>query len=207
MYTVEHTESETVRSTVSTASSGFAIVSAPVKSRKPVIYSREVKEEVYEPPPDYDESPTHSSAAYVDRQQFEKQVVRTPLLSSTNTHGLDGSNQQVDTCECQRPLLNQSVSEVSSAVSRTNRTSIRVSTEGHDLNIEISSPSMSPRSASSDQHFFNTSNNSKDESRCCKRPMICGIVIGMSITLVLLGIALLVVSQTVCVGPFTRACK
>ncbi|WAR27327.1 hypothetical protein MAR_013031 [Mya arenaria] len=172
MYTVEHTESETVRSTVSTASSGFAIVSAPVKSRKPVIYSREVKEEVYEPPPDYDESPTHSSAAYVDRQQFEKQVVRTPLLSSTNTHkGLDGSNQQVDTCECQRPLLNQSVSE-------------------------ISSPSMSPRSASSDQHFFNTSNNSKDESRCCKRPMICGIVIGMSITLVLLGIALLVVSQT-----------
>ncbi|XP_045200902.2 uncharacterized protein LOC123554685 isoform X4 [Mercenaria mercenaria] len=205
---IEHTEStvSSVRSTVSTASSGYAIISVPGKQREDVrtVYPAE-------PPPDYDDPPRKENILpkYADkrppspRQDYES---RCPLLPQDPRKKNDSQQQQ---------------------------TIVRISSKSRDLNIEIvSNPALSPSPTAADTSFvyspsetgrsnitqspsstaadttsflYETSKRKKTRRKCrkmTKREKILLIVLFV----LLVALVITALNFTVCIGDFTSAC-
>lgn len=177
-----------VTSTVSTASSGYAIVSGPRRQRGDV---REIYlPDVQEPPPDYDETPG------------PHQVVQ---------HEMNPNNS----FDSQAPLMKQLSIPVQEDT--RNQIMIRINSQSQDVNIEILStashspkPLIASRSSESPEVFTNllhgatkTGTKRKFHKTCTKKEKI---LIGI-VTVVLLALVLVVLNFTVCIGGFTTSCK
>lgn len=217
LLTTESTVSS-VRSSVSQASSGFAIVTRQEKHRTAI-------KEIYppEPPPDYDDFPQHGSPqlgfntprrhlsdgneSHPTDTSFESSA---PLLLSQSSatqsfqtppprYCSDGSVSMSPEvrCESSQPLLVSQQPQISDS----RRSIVRISS--HDLSIEIVSNSQSP---SSDRPFIYTDEQRKPRKKCrpcTKREKILVTVI----VIVLVALIFIIVNFTACVGGFTSACE
>ncbi|XP_045200901.2 uncharacterized protein LOC123554685 isoform X2 [Mercenaria mercenaria] len=225
---IEHTEStvSSVRSTVSTASSGYAIISVPGKQREDVrtVYPAE-------PPPDYDDPPRKENILpkYADkrppspRQDYES---RCPLLPQDprksevlRRHAGNTQASPIKEHESSVPLLTEET--VYKNDSQQQQTIVRISSKSRDLNIEIvSNPALSPSPTAADTSFVYSpsetgrSNITQSPSSTAadttsflyetskRREKILLIVLFV----LLVALVITALNFTVCIGDFTSAC-
>lgn len=185
---IQHIESTvaSVRSTVSTASSGYAIVSSSGRKRGDIRTVYQAYPE--EPPPDYDDETT--------TDKLDSYITPSPA------HSRQSNPKQG--CESTVPLLSKETVQTDT----TTQTIVRINSRSQDINIEIvSNPATSPASTTADNSFLYqpSEQNRNGDRKCCKftrrEKVFFGVVIVLAVILVFV-----ILNFTVCVGNFTSAC-
>ncbi|XP_060560379.1 uncharacterized protein LOC132720287 [Ruditapes philippinarum] len=229
---IEYEEStvSSVRSTISTASSGYAIISVPGKQREDVraVYPAE-------PPPDYDDPPVQTKDYMLPRykaggQSSPRKDYETtiPLLSEDSKRNdypraaVDVQSSPVGRQEIRVPLITEKPEQ-------QQQTIVRISSKSQDLNIEIvsnpagsptptdstfvysssvrSDPTKSPAaSTAADTSFLYEPSKQEQPKRKCRRlTKREKIIVSVSVVL-LLALLILLLNFTVCIGDFTSKC-
>lgn len=212
---VVHTEStvSSVRSNVSTASSGYVIISSQTKQRTGI---RDVY--IPEPPPDYDDSPLQSEPQSPLKTRPQENPgsgyeSRIPLLVSHSEPKSPLKSQPQENpgsgYESRVPLLSNG-NLIQRDETRQKETIIRINSQSHDLlNIEIVSNCYSPNSETSQRPFIYDETKNIKKRKCrklSKREKILLAVLIIAIIVVIV-LVIIVINFTVCIGEFTSACK